>query len=155
MELLNKRIVLRSFKLVVIRNVDLIINVFDGEFCHTKHVSKACKGVIRFFRRNSFIINCLSPSPRNFVICVSVQREIHWTAHIFYNVESTKTEHHCVFLENQLGMDGDLQRSVSISDKTSYRKISWSLEATRLVVSIIKSLWSLTYTSAVMLPMCV
>ena len=33
---------------------------------------------------------------------------------------------------------------VSISDKTSYRKISWSLAAARLVVKIIASLWNLS-----------
>ena len=43
---------------------------------------------------------------------------------------------------------------VSISDKTSYRKISWSLEAARLVVQIIASLWNLTGTSAALLPRC-
>ena len=134
MELLSKRIVIRSFKLIMIRNVDLIINVFNGEFCHTKQVSKACKVVIKFFGRNSFIINCLSPSPRKCVICVSVQREIYLAARDFYNVESTKTEHRCVFLENQLGMHGDLQCPVSIFDKTSYCKILWSLAAARLVV---------------------
>ena len=43
---------------------------------------------------------------------------------------------------------------VSISDKTSYRKILWSLEATRSVVEIIASLWNLTGTSAAVLLMC-
>ena len=43
---------------------------------------------------------------------------------------------------------------VSISNKTSYCKISWSLEAARLVVYIITSLWHLTGTSAALLPMC-
>ena len=37
---------------------------------------------------------------------------------------------------------------VSISDKTSYRKISWSLEAARLVFKIARSLWNLKGTSA-------
>ena len=46
------------------------------------------------------------------------------------------------------------QGPVSISAKTSYRKISWSLEATRLVVNIIASLWNLTDTSAALLPKC-
>ena len=38
--------------------------------------------------------------------------------------------------------------SVSISDKTSYRKISWSFEATRFVFRIVQSLRNLTGTSA-------
>ena len=43
---------------------------------------------------------------------------------------------------------------VPISDKTSYRKISWSLEAERSVVQIITQLWNLTGTSAPLLPRC-
>ena len=43
---------------------------------------------------------------------------------------------------------------VSISEKTSYRKISWSLEAARFVFRIVWSLWNLTGTSAALLPMC-
>ena len=46
------------------------------------------------------------------------------------------------------------QDPVSISEKTSYRKISWSLEATRFVFRIVRSLWNLTGTSAAVLPMC-
>ena len=37
----------------------------------------------------------------------------------------------------------------------TYRKISWSLGATRLVAEIIASLWHLTGTSAALLPTCV
>ena len=44
---------------------------------------------------------------------------------------------------------------VSTSDKTSYRKISWNLEATRLVDWIILSLWNLTGMSTALLPMSV
>ena len=43
---------------------------------------------------------------------------------------------------------------VSISEKTSFRKISWSLETARFVFRIIRSLWNLTGTSAALLPMC-
>ena len=43
---------------------------------------------------------------------------------------------------------------VSISEKTSFRKISSSLEATRFVFRIVRSLWNLTGTSAAVLPMC-
>ena len=42
----------------------------------------------------------------------------------------------------------------SLSDKTSYRQISWSLEAARLSVIMIVSLWNLTGISAVLLPRC-
>ena len=45
-------------------------------------------------------------------------------------------------------------RSVSISDKTSYRKISWSLEVARIVFRIVRSLWKLIGTSSALLPMC-
>ena len=40
------------------------------------------------------------------------------------------------------------QRLYSLSGKTSYRQISWSLEATRLDVIIIVSLWNVTDISA-------
>ena len=43
---------------------------------------------------------------------------------------------------------------VSISEKTSFRKISLSLETARLVFRIVRSLWNLTGTSAALLPMC-
>ena len=43
---------------------------------------------------------------------------------------------------------------VSISKKTSYHKISWSLEVVRLIVWFIESLWILTSTSAALLPIC-
>ena len=38
--------------------------------------------------------------------------------------------------------------SFSISDKTSYGKISWSLEAVGFVFKIVRSLWNFTGTSA-------
>ena len=44
------------------------------------------------------------------------------------------------------------QGPVYISEKTSYRKISWSLEATRFVFRIVLSLWNLTGISAALLP---
>ena len=43
---------------------------------------------------------------------------------------------------------------VSISDKTFHRTISWSLEAARLAIWIIASLWNLTGTSGALLPRC-
>ena len=43
---------------------------------------------------------------------------------------------------------------VWISEKTSFRKISSSLEAARFVFRIVRSLWNLTGTSAAVLPMC-
>ena len=43
---------------------------------------------------------------------------------------------------------------VSISEKSSFRKISYSLEAAIFVFRIVRSLWNLTGTSAAVLPMC-
>ena len=40
----------------------------------------------------------------------------------------------------------------SLSGKTSYRQISWSLEAARLDVALVVSLWNLTGTSAAQVP---
>ena len=42
---------------------------------------------------------------------------------------------------------------VSVPEKTSFRKISWSLEAARFVFRIVRSFWNLTGTSAALLPM--
>ena len=47
-----------------------------------------------------------------------------------------------------------IQGLYSLSDKTSYRQISWSLEAARLSVIMIVSLWNLTGISAALLPRC-
>ena len=47
-----------------------------------------------------------------------------------------------------------IQGPVSISDKTSYCKISSSLEVVRFVCRIVRSLWNLTGTSAALLPVC-
>ena len=42
----------------------------------------------------------------------------------------------------------------SPSGKTSYRKISWSLEAARFEFKLFQSLWNLAGTSAALLPRC-
>ena len=42
----------------------------------------------------------------------------------------------------------------SLSCKTSYRKISWSLEAARFRFKLFQSLWNLAGTSATALPRC-
>ena len=47
-----------------------------------------------------------------------------------------------------------LQGLYSLSGKTSYRQISWSLEAARLGFIMIVSLWNLTGISAALLPRC-
>ena len=59
-----------------------------------------------------------------------------------------------VYNDMILGCVFKILRSVSISDKTSYRKISWSIEAVYLVVEIIASLCNLTGTSAALLLKC-
>ena len=42
----------------------------------------------------------------------------------------------------------------SLSGKTSYHKISWSLEAARFEFKLFQSLWNLAGTSAALLPRC-
>ena len=42
----------------------------------------------------------------------------------------------------------------SLSGKTSYRKILWSLEAARFGFKLFQSLWNLAGTSATLLPRC-
>ena len=44
--------------------------------------------------------------------------------------------------------------TVSIPDKASYCEISWSIEAARLVVYTMASLWNLTVTPTVLMPKC-
>ena len=45
-----------------------------------------------------------------------------------------------------------VQGLYSLSGKTSYRKISWSLEAARFGFKLFQSLWNLAVTSAALLP---
>ena len=45
-----------------------------------------------------------------------------------------------------------MQGLYSLSGKTSYRQIAWSLEATRLDDAMIVSLWNLTGTAAAEVP---
>ena len=59
------------------------------------------------------------------------------------------TEFPCVLV---LFPEEHVRGPVSISDKTSYHKISWNLEAARFVLRIVRSLWNLTGTSAAVLP---
>ena len=46
----------------------------------------------------------------------------------------------------------EYQGLYSLSGKTSFRKISWSLEAARFGFKLFQSLWNLAGTSAVLLP---
>ena len=55
---------------------------------------------------------------------------------------------------NTLPWGGVNQGLYSLSGKTSYRKISWSLEAARLWSKLFQSLWNLSGTSAALLPRC-
>ena len=53
-----------------------------------------------------------------------------------------------------IGNVGTIQGLYSLSGRTSYRQISWSLEAARLGVIMIVSLWNLTGISVALLPRC-
>ena len=55
---------------------------------------------------------------------------------------------------NVLKRDIYIQGLYSLSGKTSYRKISWSLEAARFGFKLFQSLWNLAGTSAALLPRC-
>ena len=56
-------------------------------------------------------------------------------------------DQHQNFIKHIRGLD-------SLSGKTSYRKTSWSLEATGFGFRLFQSLWNLTSTSAAALPRC-
>ena len=53
-----------------------------------------------------------------------------------------------------LNEESHFQGLYSLSGKTSYRKISWSLEAARFGFKLFQSLWNLAGTSAALLPRC-
>ena len=53
-----------------------------------------------------------------------------------------------------MSMSGGILGLYSLSGKTSYRKISWSLEAARFGFILFQSLWNLAGTSAALLPRC-
>ena len=50
--------------------------------------------------------------------------------------------------------DTVIHQGLSLSGKTSYRKISWSLEAAGFGFKLSQSLWNLAGTSAALLPRC-
>ena len=60
---------------------------------------------------------------------------------------------HLINLTQTCFFKGNLD-PVSITGKTPYREISWSLEALRLAVEIITWIFNLTGTSAAVLPRC-
>ena len=60
----------------------------------------------------------------------------------------------CLIDVDQVYCPRDFQGLYSLRGRTSYRKISWSLEATRLDVIMLVSLWNLTSIAAALLPRC-
>ena len=64
-----------------------------------------------------------------------------------FNFNSSKCVVQGLLLDTFLGL-------YSLSGKTSYRKISWSLEAARFGFKLFQSLWNLAGTSAALLPRC-
>ena len=77
------------------------------------------------------------------VVAVSVWPPMGWSTHSVRQCVSKLGHHWSRYC--QLGL-------YSLSGKTSYRQISWSLEAARLDVAMVVSLWNLTSTSAAALP---
>ena len=67
---------------------------------------------------------------------------------ILFRPQNVETERQCISeIKGTQGL-------YSLSSKTSYRQISWSLEATKLDVLMIVSLWNLTGISAALLLRC-
>ena len=81
---------------------------------------------------------------------------VSWTTHIcvtrpqWVNVHTGLYWWHITWMCQNQGILG----LYSLSGKTSYRQISWSLEAARLSVIMIVSHWNLTGISAALLPRC-
>ena len=55
---------------------------------------------------------------------------------------------------DHISKNSTFQGLYSLIGKTSYRKISWSLEAARFGFKLFQSLWNLAGTSAALLPRC-
>ena len=78
---------------------------------------------------------------------------LHWVWDSNVTTKHSKVQTVCIFL----GMYCILhvfQGLYSLSRKTSYRQISWSLKVARFFVIMIVSFWNLTSTSAALLPRC-
>ena len=74
--------------------------------------------------------------------------------HCFYSV-SCWTSSRVVLICNAISLTRHHSQGLySLSGRTSYHKISWSLEATRFGCRLFQSLWNLTGTSAAVLPRC-
>ena len=79
------------------------------------------------------------------------------SAHISFNESNRNAK----LLHNEFNLPPSISYGVrliqglySLSGKTSYRKISWSLEAARFGFKLLQWLWNLAGTSAALLPKC-
>ena len=70
-----------------------------------------------------------------------------------FPASSTWVDHDMQYIAALLTIALWIPGPVSIFEKTSYRKISWSLEGAWFVFRIVRSLWNLTGTSAALPPM--
>ena len=71
-----------------------------------------------------------------------------------FQVNWVKTEHQCGGHGQRCLNYSKIQALYLLRDKTSCRKISWSLEAARFGFRLFQSLWNLTGTSKAALPRC-
>ena len=112
---------------------------------------------------------CLTAPSRYLYQCWHVISEVEWHSSDSIFARDTVAINHQNQLENYLykilfksplgvyytgGFSAMIAKQglYSLSGKTSYRQISWSLEAARLDVVMVVSLWNLTGTSAAALP---
>ena len=73
---------------------------------------------------------------------------------VFINISLFVTDEIRSHFQRLISQSFQMQGLYSLSGKTSYRQISWSLEAGRLGVIMIVSRWNLTCISAALLPRC-
>ena len=80
-------------------------------------------------------------------------RSINWNGN-FWQETRVLIFTKCDWLKRMIFVWDRHQGLYSLSGKTSYRKISWSLEAAKFGFKIFQSLWNLAGTSAALLPRC-
>ena len=130
------------------RAADIVVHVI-----HISHVIITSRSYIDF--QTWFARNLLSSSEwlslMAFLGTADIRVHIVHTSHVIIKRDR---QGECTKWASSLGWFQPTQGLYSLSGKTSYRKISRSLEAARFGFKLFQSLWNLARTSAALLPRC-
>ena len=125
-----------------------IVTKYDLIWCYVYQTD-----VVHVYKMNLWNSTCVSIGIV-FTLPIDMYVEFQMFIHSWYHTFQSIPSHigNEIFRENYasarpLGL-------YSLSGKTSYRKISWSLEAARFGFKLFQSLWNLAGTSAALLPRC-